>query len=159
MLTHSVPRKPHSLTWKPLNSALLTPNGFPADSLIKSSPLLQTVVFRTFSRYDTVSELYRLLVRSCCHIQTMTFHGYSENANFLSILNLVPTLTSLCINNPSSGVIHALCSVDDHGEWRLLPQLRKIKIYLSTVMPTDYKALLQLIRSLCDLEPVGLKSR
>ena len=118
---------------------------------VLTCPNLRELVYLSFSLHDLSLELQNLIQRSGCNLQSFTFFGGSSE-NLLAILQLIPSLTDLTINDPTLTHMEMLTwrFDDPPTSWKLVPQLQTLTFIISKGV-TDFLNLVGIIAARCDL--------
>ena len=112
-------------------------------------PALHTLVLK-FSKYDNVMdvELVNMINRSHCGLKHFTFYG--RDSPIKEFLAVMPSLTTLDINDPNSELIEKLFQFRN-GAWTVLHYLSSLTIHLSKFHKQQYLAMLSRLAGIrCD---------
>jgi hypothetical protein len=112
-------------------------------------PALHTLVLK-FSKYDNVIEveLVKMIIRSHCGLEHFTFYG--RDSPIKQFLAVMPSLTTLDINDPNPELIEELFQFRN-GAWTVVHYLRSLTIHLSKSYEHQYLAMLSRLAGIrCD---------
>lgn len=114
-------------------------------------PAVKNLIIRIFTECTMGPETIKLITRSSCPLQSLTFYtrpttAVIESESLRVMFTVAPTLTSLCINDPTEHTLNFLASITrNRQECLVLPLLQSLSSTLDHSIKVAFQSRLQIL--------------